>query len=448
MSSSAQERYLLRKLALCFRPQQVNGFRVVGISSGTSMDAIDVAVAELALNRDTVSLRPLGSDAMPYPPDLRRKLSAVVAAGDCSARLLCELDTRIGQCFAEAATRVIETRAGGRADLIASLGQTVYHWIDTAEEPAADSPRRAGRCLGTLQLGCPSWIAEATGLPVVADLRTRDVAAGGHGAPLAGLFDQYWIAGLSARRGEEPREGAIGVLNLGGIANLTVVDAGRSIAYDIGPANALLDAAATEFDPAGPGHDVDGRLAAQGSPDPEFLGVLLADPYYVAAPPKSTGKEHFGREYLRAQLANRPDLSPADVLATLVELTAETIGAAVHRHGVGRVVVSGGGAHNPTLLRSLRARLAPAQVTTSDSLGLPGDDKEAYLAATIGFLSWHGLPGNLPAATGAAGSRVLGSITPGREPLRQPVPHDTSVHALRIDHDNTRTDSGPAGDAH
>ncbi|APU17107.1 molecular chaperone [Actinoalloteichus sp. GBA129-24] len=404
------------------------------------MDAVDVAVADLAVADETVSLQPLGGLGVPYPVDLRRDLMTVVQEGDCSARLLCELDTRIGQTFAEAALRAIDEYGGGRADLVASLGQTVYHWI----EPGAAGS--AGSCLGTLQLGSPAWIAEAVGLPVVDDLRTRDVAAGGHGAPLAGLFDRYWIAGLV--RAEPEDHTPIGVLNLGGIANLTVADGAATIAYDVGPANALLDAACTELDPAGPGFDVGGRLAARGRPDSDLLGELLADPFYSAAPPKSTGKEHFNGAYLRGLLAGRPAIAPPDLLATLVELTAATIGAAVRGHGLSRVVVSGGGARNPTLLRALRARLTPAQLTPSDLLGVPGDDKEAYLTTLLGFLTWHGLPGNLPSATGAAGPRVLGSITPGAGPLRQPPPSAAAVRALRIDHVRDRPDLGPAAAAH
>ncbi|ASO22288.1 Anhydro-N-acetylmuramic acid kinase [Actinoalloteichus hoggarensis] len=397
------------------------------------MDAVDVVVADLALEGETVSLRPAGGLGVPYPAELRRALGAVVEEGDCSARLLCMLDTRVGQVFAEAALRAIDEYGGGRADLVASLGQTIYHWIEPGSAGAAD------RCLGTLQLGSPAWIAEAVGLPVVADLRTRDVAAGGHGAPLAGLFDRYWIAGLVGDRLTD--DTPIGVLNLGGIANLTVADGAATIAYDVGPANALLDAACADLDPAGPGYDVDGGLAARGRPDPGLLGELLADPYYAAAPPKSTGKEHFNGAYLRARQSAHPAVTPADLLATLVELTSATIGDAVRRHGLSRVVVSGGGARNPTLLRALRARLSPARLILSDSLGMPGDDKEAYLTALLGFLTWHGLPGNLPSATGAVGPRVLGSITPGAGPPRLPAPGAEPVRALRIDH--ARPDPGP-----
>lgn len=378
--------------------------RVVGLISGTSMDAIDVAVADLRLDGDTIELTPLEHTAVSYPEDLRADLLAALPPSACSAEQLCKLDTRIGQAFAAAAMN-------RQADVIASLGQTVYHWVE------------GGSCLGTLQLGQPAWIAEATGLPVIADLRVRDVAAGGHGAPLAGLFDQLWLPDGIA-------------LNIGGIANITVV--GRGIAYDTGPGNALLDIAAQQV--LGKPYDENGALASAGTVRQDLLDRLLADPYYRRQAPKSTGKEHFHAEYLATALAG---LAPAgagprqgvgidtvdgrDLMATLVELTAVTIAEACQRHGAGRVVASGGGVRNPVLMAALASRL---DIVTSDELGMPSDAKEAYLTALLGFLTWQGIPANPP--TGAAGPRLLGSITPGRDPLRMPAPAATSVTKLRV----------------
>ncbi|MET0132983.1 MAG: anhydro-N-acetylmuramic acid kinase, partial [Kibdelosporangium sp.] len=288
--------------------------RVVGLLSGTSVDAIDIALADLRLSGDTVQLAPVGHTELGYPAELRADLLAALPPASSSAEQICKLDTRIGQAFAEAAGKALD--ALGPADLVASLGQTIYHWVD------------GGSCLGTLQLGQPAWIAERTGLPVISDLRARDVAAGGHGAPLAGLFDRLWLQDGIA-------------LNIGGIANITVVSEG--IAYDTGPGNALLDIAARLL--TGKPYDEDGALALAGTVRQDLLGRLLADPYYRLPAPKSTGKEHFHAGYLAEAQQDLPAVDGPDLLATLVELTATTIADACA--GKGRVVASGGGVRNP-----------------------------------------------------------------------------------------------------
>ncbi|MEV4318418.1 anhydro-N-acetylmuramic acid kinase [Actinocrispum sp. NPDC049592] len=372
----------------------MGSLRVIGLISGTSVDAIDVAVADLRLSGETVELAPVAHTEAPYPDELREAFLKALPPNDCTAETLCRLDTGIGQAFAEAAAQA------GPADLVASLGQTIYHWVD------------GGRCLGTLQLGQPAWIAERTGLPVLSDLRSRDVAAGGHGAPLAGLFDQLWLTDDIA-------------LNIGGIANVSVVT--ERIAYDTGPGNALIDLAAEMV--TGDPMDRDGELALAGSVRHDLLTILRADPYYGLRPPKSTGKEHFHAAYLRDALAQVPEVDGKDLLATLVELTATTIADACNSHRAARVVASGGGIRNPALRKALDRQLT-AELTTSDELGIPGDAKEAYLTALLGFLTWHGIPANPP--TGAAGPRLLGSITPGREPLRLPVPATTNVTRLQV----------------
>ncbi|MEU4441977.1 anhydro-N-acetylmuramic acid kinase [Actinosynnema sp. NPDC050801] len=362
--------------------------RVIGLISGTSMDAIDVAVADLSLDGPTVVLVPVEHAEYPFPEDLRRPPT--------SAAELCVLDTRLGQAFAEAAAR-------HRGDLVASLGQTVHHWVED------------GRCLGTLQLGQPAWIAEATGLPVVADLRVRDVAAGGHGAPLASTLDALWLAGF---------DGPATALNIGGIANVTKVSPGGVVAYDTGPGNALMDAAMTVLSGGLRNQDTDGEFARRGRIHAELLDRLLADPYYARPAPKSTGKEHFDRSYLD-RVTEGLTMPAEDLLATLTELTARTIAAECE----GTVIGSGGGMRNPVLVESLGRRV---DLRTSDELGLPAAAKEAYLTALLGFLTWHGLPANVPSATGAAGPRPLGSITPGRYPLRLPEPALTAVTGLTV----------------
>lgn len=387
--------------------------RVVGLLSGTSVDGIDVAVASLRAVGDELTLTPLGHREVPYPERLRRDILAALPPSGCSAEELTKLDTRVGQAFADAAATAVTEIAGGRADLVASLGQTVFHWIEQ------------GRAEGTLQIGQPAWIAERTGLPVVADLRVRDVAAGGHGAPLASTLDALWLRSTAQREGKP-----VGALNIGGIANLTVVHPdGSVLAYDTGPGNALLDIAAAEVTAGAQHSDLDGALASRGTVRQDLLSRLLADPYYAAEPPKSTGKEYFHAAYLRQATEGLPPIDGPDLLATLTELTAATVAAECLRHGVTRVVASGGGLRNPALVAALRTRVT---VVPSDDNGLPSDAKEAYLTALIGWLTWNGIPANVPSATGSAGPRILGAITPGAGPMTLPAPHPQPVTRLRV----------------
>jgi anhydro-N-acetylmuramic acid kinase len=391
-----------------------HGFRVIGLISGTSLDGIDVAAADLHAEDGTVVLTPLGELDVPYPESLREGLLAALPPNPCTAGELTRLDTGVGQAFADAAARGADEPAGGRADVVASLGQTAFHWVED------------GHVRGTLQLGQPAWIAERTGLPVVADLRARDVAAGGHGAPLASTFDQLWLRGLAEDSGHP-----VAALNLGGIANITVVADGEpAIAYDTGPANALLDLAAHRV--TGERSDVDGRLALGGSVRSDLLTRLLADPYFAAASPKSTGKEYFHAPYLDAALAGLPPVGDGDLLATLTEFTAVTVADECRRHGVTAVVASGGGVANPALMTALARNLPFAVLKTSDDLGLPGAGKEAYLTALLGWLTWCGVPGTVPSATGARGPRLLGALVPGAGPLILPAPLGGTVTRLRV----------------
>lgn len=389
----------------------MSALRVVGLMSGTSYDAVDAAAADLALDGDTLVLTPLGMISTAYGDDLRAALARALPPAGTDLAAVCRLDTRIGQAFAAAAVRADRELCGGRADLIASHGQTVYHWAE------------AGRVHGTLQIGEPAWIAEATGRPVVSGFRTRDVAAGGQGAPLVGIVDLMWLRG---------RPGVPVALNLGGIANVTVVLDGAGaepLAFDTGPANALIDAAVRELagpDPAGRERrmDVDGALAARGTVHPPLLHRLLEEPYYALPAPKTTGKELFHLPYLRAALDGLGPLSAEDVLATLTRLTARTVADALRPLGATEVIASGGGTRNPVLMRGLREELggSGAALRTSQELGLPPGAKEAYAFAVLGWLTAHGLPGTVPSCTGARHPSVLGSLTPGAGGLRLPQP--------------------------
>ncbi|WDZ87627.1 anhydro-N-acetylmuramic acid kinase [Micromonospora cathayae] len=384
--------------------------RIVGLMSGTSYDGVDVVAAGFSRAGETLLLHPLGHRELAYPDDLRAGIGALLPPAATTVEAVCRLDNRLGDVFAEAAAVGVEL-AGGRADLVVSPGQTVFHWVE------------AGRARGTLQLGAPARVAARVGVPVLTDLRGADIAAGGQGAPLVPAFDALLLADESPA-GASPRA----ALNLGGIANLTVVSPGRPVlGYDIGPANALLDAAARRFLDAP--CDAGGVRAAAGRVHPGLLELLLAEPYYAAPPPKSTGKELFHPGYLADRLAAlgspvRPDgggddgaLSADDVLATLTELTARIVAAECDRHRVTEVVAAGGGVRNPTLLGRLAALGAGRwRLRVSDELGVPAQAKEAYAFALLGWLSWHGLPGAVPSVTGARRAAVLGSWTPSGPP--------------------------------
>ncbi|WP_217571925.1 anhydro-N-acetylmuramic acid kinase [Streptomyces sp. GbtcB7] len=370
--------------------------RVIGLMSGTSYDAIDAAAAELTLEGEDLTLRPLGMVGEAYDDALLEALAAALPPAATTLAEVCRLDTLIGQAFAAAAVRADRELCGGGAELVASHGQTVYHWVED------------GRAHGTLQLGQPAWIAEATGLPVVADFRPRDIAAGGQGAPLVSLVDLLWLRG---------RAGTPVALNLGGIANLTAPD---GTAFDSGPGCALVDVAVRGLTGGRLHYDVDGALAARGTVHEPLLDRLLAEPYYALPAPKTTGKELFHLGHLRDALTGFGTLTAEDVIATLTRLTARTVADAVRSVGATEVIASGGGTRNPALMAMLGAELPGVPVRTSDALGLPAAAKEAYAFAVLGFLTLHGLTGTDPVSTGARHPSVLGSITPGRSGLRLP----------------------------
>ncbi|MFK5689255.1 anhydro-N-acetylmuramic acid kinase [Ornithinimicrobium sp. LYQ92] len=398
---------------------------VVGVGSGTSVDGIDLAALEMDLHGEELTVRVLGSGEVPFADDLRDDVLAVIAGGTLDAARVCRVDTRLGRAFADAVAGVGAELAGGRPDLVSSHGQTLFH--DVVD----------GRVAGTLQLGQPAWIAERTGAPVVSDLRVADVAAGGQGAPLAGTWDRLWLAGVQDER-------PVAALNLGGIANVSVLGPAsgqggggqewRSLsAFDTGPANALIDAVVARVSGGAERYDTDGARAARGIPDRELLEVLLDDPYYRRPPPRTTGKEHFHLGYVDAALA-RVDhpVADDDLVATLTELTVRTVADALADAAPTELVASGGGARNGTLLRGLAGAMPGTTVSTSEQHGIPVDAKEACLFALLGFLTWHGLPGTSPSATGAVAGRPAGRITPGHTPLRMPDPATSAPTTMRV----------------
>ncbi|UGS25935.1 anhydro-N-acetylmuramic acid kinase [Microbacterium resistens] len=375
--------------------------RVLGLQSGTSHDGIDAAV--VAFERDGTLLRGrvLHTTEIPYDPVLRRRLIAALPPNSTTLAEIAELDTLIGQAFAEVAAAAAQ--AVGGVDAVCSHGQTVYHWVE------------GNAARGTLQVGQPAWIAERLGVPVVSDVRIRDITAGGNGAPLVPFLDDLLLRG---------RIRPAAALNLGGIANVTIVGGEGDVrGYDIGPANALIDAVIVAEGLNDRGYDEDGRIAAAGHVDERLLEALLADPYYGLPAPKSTGKEHFHLDYVRQHLAAQERPIPvADVVRTLTELTVRTVAADIREAGVRFLAVSGGGCRNPQVMDGLRAALPGADVVLADELGAPADAKEAILFALIGWCTMNGVPAVLPEATGAAAARILGTITPGDGPLRMPEP--------------------------
>ena len=354
--------------------------RIAGLISGTSADGIDVAIVDVAARITVVATR-----TVPYSPDVRSAILSVSNAATHTATIA-RLNFLLGELFAEA---VIETadQSGiplASIDLIGSHGQTIYH-----EGEAVDYLGR--KISSTLQIGEAAVIAARTGIETVADFRTADVAAGGHGAPLVPFLDYELF--------RHPEIARI-ALNIGGIANITVIPAGAKpeqvIAFDTGPGNMVMDALAPPF-------DRDGERARAGRINEALLERLLSDPYYQREPPKSCGREQYGAQFVSS--------SGIDV-ATATELTLRTIAQAVARYPATReVIVSGGGAHNGYLMERLAVLLEP-RLTTSAEFGVDVDAKEAILFAVLAHRAHRRRTGNLPSATGARKPVILGKISP------------------------------------
>lgn len=364
----------------------------IGLLSGTSMDGIDAGLFRFGERSCTT----LATRSFPWPDELRRELEHMSRHPDeCTVDVLGELDRRVGECFRDAALALIAESASDRTAIraIGSHGQTLRH------RPDAPSPF-------TLQIGDPNVIAAGTGITTVADFRRRDLALGGQGAPLACAFHAWAMS--------DPEEDRV-VLNLGGIANVTLLPAGGSVrGFDTGPANGLLDAWARRH--LGAPFDAAGRWAAEGEVDRELLDACLADPFFRRPPPKSTGFEQFNLAWIEAALARLGRTpAPADVQATLAELTATSVADAIREHAPAtrRVLVCGGGVHNDDLVRRLRAALAPATLETTAAAGVDPDWVEAATFAWLALRRLEERPGNLPSVTGASRAAILGAVYAG-----------------------------------
>jgi len=373
---------------------------VVGLMSGTSVDAIDAAVVDIGLAYDALELRVLGYSESAIDESLRARIHALFDPERSRVDEVCEVNVLIGEAFAAAAQTALG-EAGVAADLIASHGQTVWHQV------------APGRTRSTLQLGEPSVIAERVGITTVADFRPRDIAAGGQGAPLASWGDALLFGDAQLSRA---------VQNIGGIANVTWVPPGGQweamLAFDTGPGNALIDHAVWRITGGVARFDADGLMAAHGRVDDVLLAELLAHPFFVAQPPKSTGRELFGAQFADAvsDRAKERRLSSADIVATLTAFTAHSIADQYRRFLPGRpdeVIVGGGGSRNPVLMGMLAALLDPAQLRLHEDFGLPSVGREAVYFALMGHEALFGRANTIPSCTGALHPVVMGKIVPG-----------------------------------
>ncbi len=358
----------------------------VGLMSGTSMDGIDAALVEF----DESSLKLLGTRDHPYPAALRQQLlDAIAIPLDREIDNVAELHRATGECFRDAALALLEDTgiAAAAVTAIGSHGQTLRH------QPSAKTPF-------SLQIGDPQLIANGTNIRTIADFRTADIAAGGQGAPLAPVFHEWLFRAAGKTRC---------VLNVGGVANLTVLaDQHDTIGFDTGPGNSLMDAWIRKH--RNEAFDRDGRWADEGSVDIDLLESFLSEAYFAYAPPKSTGFEKFNLRWIEGHETS--SLEPGNVQATLCALSAVTIADAVTDFApdTADLLVCGGGAHNPTLMRDLQARLPGVSVAPTSVAGLDPDWVEAVAFAWLAMRHLQGLPGNLPSVTGASTAVQLGVL--------------------------------------
>ena len=368
----------------------------VGLLSGTSVDAAEAALCEVTGTGDSVRLKLLSHVSVPFPRELVARILGTQDAGSLS-----RLNFELAEHFADAARQVM-ARAGVSPEEVAAIGshgQTMAH-----VPPGADGTP------STLQIGEPAVIAERTGVPVISDFRTRDMAAGGHGAPLVPYLD--WAI---FRSYEAPRA----LQNIGGIGNVSVVSARLedTLAFDTGPGNMVLDGLARRVTQGRLACDLDGTLSRQGQVIPELLAELLAHPFLAQPPPRSAGRESFGEVLVERMWAKYPE-RPYDLMATALELTVESIARAYETWLLPRfprlegMYASGGGTRNPALMERLRGRMVPLPVSSLNTLGFPEGAKEAALFALLAAEHLVGTPANVPSATGARRRVVLGKLTP------------------------------------
>ena len=375
---------------------------VAGLISGTSVDGIDVAIVDIRGAGFEQRVLPLAHHTIEYPAAVRRAVLSVSNADTHTAKIS-QLNFLLGEFFGEA---VLEACRRAQVppqslDLIGSHGQTIYHQAVATE--------LCGRNIAsTLQLAEPAVIAERTGIPVVADFRPADMAAGGQGAPLVPYVDYLLY--------RDQQLGRV-ALNIGGIANITAIPPAAApdqvIAFDTGPGNMVIDALVSQFSRGTMGYDRDGRMAASGATNEGLLGELMDSPYLAQPPPKSAGREQFGVEFVTKLLDH--GLPPANLVATATAFSAHSIADAVGRFVAPRMplhqmIVSGGGLHNPELMGELKKQLSGVEFRASNDFNIDTDAKEAIAFAVLAHETYHGRPANLPSATGAKHPAILGKL--------------------------------------
>jgi len=386
--------------------------RVLGLMSGTSADGIDVAFVRVTGRGRNLRTRLERFCTFPYPAAVRSAVLRVANANRqpiVSVAEISQLHFLLGELYAEAVQRACRRFRVPlkRIDLIGCHGQTVYH----QPRPELFAGRRIA---STLQLGEAQVLAQRTGIPVVANFRPRDLAAGGQGAPLVPFVDYLLY--------RHPRRGRV-ALNIGGIANVTVIPAGarpeQVIAFDTGPGNMLIDAVVEAVTRGRQKFDRHGRLAASGRPNKGAVKSMLNHWFFRRPPPKSCGREQFGASFASWFLMGRRDRKAVDRIRTVTEYTIGSIVYAFKRfilpHSrIDEVIVSGGGARNDFLMRRLQEELPGLRFLPAGKLGVDEKAKEAFAFAVLAYQTWHGEPGNLPSATGARRAVALGTIVPGR----------------------------------
>ena len=383
--------------------------RVVGLMSGTSADGVTAVATEIESSGVDTGIKILGFRTYPYPPNLREAVFELFSPETSTVNRICEMNFVLGEFFAECAIKAVEScgLALDEIDLIGSHGQTIHH-LPQLREAFGYGTR------STLQIGEAAVIAERTGVPTVADFRKADIAAGGEGAPLTPYLDFILH--------RHPTRSRV-LQNIGGIANLTYLPVGAEaedvVAFDTGPGNMVIDAVVKRYTGGSLTFDEDGRIASGGSVDAQLLDGLLSHPYFDRKSPKTTGREEFGEGFTMSYLgeAEDRDIGLKDVVATATALTIESIARAYEvllpgGSNIDEVFVSGGGAKNRFLMESLSSRLDPIPVLEYDSLGIPGEAKEALLMAMLANEHVSGSPANLPNVTGARRAVVLGSLHP------------------------------------
>ncbi|MGB3137892.1 MAG: anhydro-N-acetylmuramic acid kinase [Nodosilinea sp.] len=386
--------------------------RVIGLISGTSVDGIDAALVEVEGQGYDLTVTLIEGLTHAYSADLRQQVLRMCAGESVSLEHLAALDDAVAYAFAAAAQALIDR--SGDVDLVASHGQTVFHRpVGRPALPNQGSSPKLVRLGYTLQLGRGAVLAQQVGLPTVSDFRQADIEAGGEGAPLVPIVDLCLLSHPTERRC---------VQNLGGIGNVAYLPPWdrqghrpppKVLGWDTGPANSLIDIAMSNLSAGALTYDCDGVWAAQGTPCQFLIDAWLEHPYFLQPPPKSTGRELFGWDFFQQchQAAQERGLNSRDLIATLTEFTAATVAHAYRTflpHLPDRVLVGGGGSHNPVLMAHLQAYLPESSVQSTDAVGLAASYKEAIAFAVLGYWQRQGFPANLPAVTGASSSVVLG----------------------------------------